>query len=123
MAGGVHEGRRLMARPTVQLMMSDQLTDAQRQGSELFFGHGATWGMGGAVVTRAHRHLRRARPVRLGRRLRHLGLSRSGEDMIGVLMTPAHDGGTLTPPRCSATSGPRPYQDFRRLSFSRGDER
>ena len=32
--------------------MSDQLTAEQKQGTELFFGHGASWGMGGAVVTR-----------------------------------------------------------------------
>ena len=32
-------------------MMSDQLTPGQRQGAELFFGHGASWGLGGAVVT------------------------------------------------------------------------
>jgi hypothetical protein len=32
MAGGVHEGERLLARPTVALMMSDQLTAEQKQG-------------------------------------------------------------------------------------------
>ena len=49
---GLHDGARLLARPTVELMMSDQLTAGQKQGAELFFGIGASWGMGGAVVTR-----------------------------------------------------------------------
>src|ERR1700759_1637046 len=38
--------------PAVELMTSDQLTPEQKQGAELFFGPGASWGMGGAVVTR-----------------------------------------------------------------------
>jgi CubicO group peptidase (beta-lactamase class C family) len=50
--GGRHGRERILARPTVELMMSDQLTAAQKQGAELFFGHSASWGMGGAVVTR-----------------------------------------------------------------------
>jgi CubicO group peptidase (beta-lactamase class C family) len=49
---GRHGRERILARPTVELMMSDQLTASQKQGAELFFGHGASWGMGGAVVTR-----------------------------------------------------------------------
>lgn len=49
---GRHGRERILARPTVELMMSDQLTEAQKQGTELFFGHGASWGMGGSVVTR-----------------------------------------------------------------------
>ena len=44
---------RVLSRPAIDLMTSDQLTPAQRVGAELFFGHGgASWGMGGAVVTR-----------------------------------------------------------------------
>jgi CubicO group peptidase (beta-lactamase class C family) len=49
---GVHGSDRILSRPAVELMMSDQLTAEQKQGTELFFGHGASWGMGGAVVTR-----------------------------------------------------------------------
>jgi CubicO group peptidase (beta-lactamase class C family) len=87
MAGGVHEGRRVMARPTVQLMMSDQLTPAQKQGSELFFGIGASWGMGGAVVTRRTDIF--ATPGRFGwdggyGTSAHLD---PAEDMVGILMT------------------------------------
>ena len=50
--GGRHGGERILSRPAVELMMSDQLTAGQRQGAELFFGDGASWGLGGAVVTR-----------------------------------------------------------------------
>jgi len=49
---GLHGGERILSRPAVEFMMSDQLTPEQRQGAELFFGHGASWGIGGAVVTR-----------------------------------------------------------------------
>ena len=87
MADGVHEGRRLLARPTVRLMMSDQLTEAQKQGSELFFGHGASWGMGGAVVTRRTDLF--TTPGRYGwdggyGTSAHLD---PAEDMVGILMT------------------------------------
>src|SRR5215813_7754313 len=47
---GRHGDRRLLSRPAVELMMSDQLTAEQKQGAELFFGQGASWGMGGAVA-------------------------------------------------------------------------
>jgi CubicO group peptidase (beta-lactamase class C family) len=49
---GLHGRERILSRPTVELMTSAQLTPEQRQGAELFFGPGASWGMGGAVVTR-----------------------------------------------------------------------
>jgi CubicO group peptidase (beta-lactamase class C family) len=87
LAGGVHAGDRLLARPTVALMMSDQLTAEQKQGAELFFGHGASWGMGGAVVTRRTDVF--ATPGRFGwdggyGTSAHLD---PAEDMIGILMT------------------------------------
>ena len=49
---GRHGRERILSRPAVELMTSDQLTPEQKQGAELFFGPGASWGMGGAVVTR-----------------------------------------------------------------------
>ena len=87
MAGGVHEGERLLARPTVALMMSDQLTAEQKQGAELFFGPGASWGMGGAVVTRRTDIF--TTPGRFGwdggyGTSAHLD---PAEDMVGILMT------------------------------------
>jgi CubicO group peptidase (beta-lactamase class C family) len=85
--GGVHGGERILARPTVQLMMSDQLTAEQKKGAELFFGHGASWGMGGAVVTRRTDIF--ATPGRFGwdggyGTSAHLD---PAEDMVGVLLT------------------------------------
>lgn len=84
---GLHKGERLLARPTVELMMSDQLTAGQKQGAEIFFGHGASWGMGGAVVTRRTDIF--ATPGRFGwdggfGTSAHLD---PAEDMIGILMT------------------------------------
>jgi len=87
MAGGLHGRERILSRPTVALMTSDQLTAEQRQGAELFFGHGASWGMGGAVVTRRTDIF--ATPGRFGwdggyGTSAHLD---PAEDMIGILMT------------------------------------
>jgi len=84
---GEHRGERILARPTVELMMSDQLTAEQKQGAELFFGHGASWGMGGAVVTRRTDIF--ATPGRFGwdggyGTSAHLD---PAEDMAGILMT------------------------------------
>jgi len=87
MNGGVLGRERVLSRPTVALMMADQLTRSQKQGAELFFGHGASWGMGGAVVTRRTDIF--ATPGRFGwdggyGTSAHLD---PAEDMIGILMT------------------------------------
>ncbi len=84
---GLYKGERLLARPTVELMMSDQLTTEQKQGAGLLLGHGASWGLGGAVVTRRTDIF--ATPGRFGwdggyGTSAHLD---PAEDMIGVLMT------------------------------------
>jgi CubicO group peptidase (beta-lactamase class C family) len=84
---GLHGRERILARPMVELMMSDQLTAEQKQGAELFFGHGASWGLGGAVVTRRTDIF--ATPGRFGwdggyGTSAHLD---PAEDMIGILMT------------------------------------
>src|SRR5882757_5256006 len=87
LAKGLHGHERILSRPTVELMTSDQLTAEQKQGAELFFGHGASWGMGGAVVTRRTDLF--TTPGRYGW---DGGYGTSGhldpaEDMAGVLMT------------------------------------
>jgi CubicO group peptidase (beta-lactamase class C family) len=43
---------RILSRPSVLLMTSDQLTPAQQVAQAMFFGDNASWGMGMAVVTR-----------------------------------------------------------------------
>lgn len=54
LAGGRHGSARILARPTVELMTTDQLTDAQKAVSPFFPGfwdrHG--WGFGVAMVTK-----------------------------------------------------------------------
>jgi CubicO group peptidase (beta-lactamase class C family) len=84
---GRHRGERILSRPAVELMMSDQLTPAQKEGTELFFGTAASWGLGGAVITR--RTDLWATPGRYGW---DGGYGSSAhldpiEDMVGILMT------------------------------------
>lgn len=84
---GRHRGARILSRPSVELMMTDQLTPAQKEGAELFFGTGASWGLGGAVITR--RTDLWATPGRYGwdggyGSSAHLD---PAEDMAGILMT------------------------------------
>jgi CubicO group peptidase (beta-lactamase class C family) len=84
---GLHGRERVLSRPTVELMTSDQLTPEQKQGAELFFGHGASWGMGGAVVTRRTDLF--TTPGRYGwdggyGTSAHMD---PAEDMVGILMT------------------------------------
>ena len=113
MAGGVHGGERLLARPTVALMTSDQLTAEQKQGAELFFGHGASWGMGGAVVTRRTDIF--ATPGRFGwdggyGTSAHLD---PAEDMIGILMTQR---------MMDAPVPPRVFRDFWTSAYQAFDD-
>jgi CubicO group peptidase (beta-lactamase class C family) len=84
---GRHGRQRILSRPAVELMTGDRLTPAQRQGAELFLGDGASWGMGGAVVTR--RTDLSTTPGRYGwdggyGTSAHLD---PAEDLAGVLMT------------------------------------
>ena len=84
---GRYGDRRLLSRSAVELMMSDQLTAEQKQGAELFFGQGASWGMGGAVATR-----RTDLCTTPGRYGWDGGYGTSGhldpaEDMVGILLT------------------------------------
>jgi CubicO group peptidase (beta-lactamase class C family) len=43
---GGYGSERILARATVELMTSDQLTPEQRVGSEMFFGRSGSWGLG-----------------------------------------------------------------------------
>jgi CubicO group peptidase (beta-lactamase class C family) len=47
-------GAPILSRASVELMMSDQLTPAQRDGAELFFGTHSSWGFGAAVDIARH---------------------------------------------------------------------
>jgi CubicO group peptidase (beta-lactamase class C family) len=50
--GGRLGNERILSRPSVELMTSDQLTAEQKLGSELFFGDNRGWGLGVSVFTR-----------------------------------------------------------------------
>jgi CubicO group peptidase (beta-lactamase class C family) len=50
--GGRLGSERILSRPSVELMTTDQLTSEQKRGSELFFGDNRGWGLGLSVFTR-----------------------------------------------------------------------
>ena len=84
---GVHGGQRILSRPAVELMITDQLTPENRIGAEMFFGQGASWGMGNAVVTR--RTDLSTTPGRFGWDGGYGTTAHSdpAEDMVGILLT------------------------------------
>jgi CubicO group peptidase (beta-lactamase class C family) len=91
LAGGRHDGGRLLSRPSVATMTSDQLTAEQKARSSLVPGqwdsHG--WGFGVSVVTR--RDNLSSTPGRFGWD-GGLGTSWScdpAEEMVAILMTQA----------------------------------
>ena len=49
--GGRLGNERILSRPSVELMTTDQLTPEQKLGSEIFFGDNRGWGMGMSVFT------------------------------------------------------------------------
>ncbi|SDT42781.1 serine hydrolase domain-containing protein [Bradyrhizobium canariense] len=49
--GGRFRGERILSRPSIELMTSNQITSEQKLGSELFFGDIRGWGMGLSVFT------------------------------------------------------------------------
>lgn len=84
---GRHGRERILSRPSVELMMSDQLTAEQRADARLFFGDSKSWGFGGAVDLR--RDSLHSVPGRYGW---DGGCGTSGyldprEDLVGILMT------------------------------------
>jgi CubicO group peptidase (beta-lactamase class C family) len=50
--GGRLGNERILSRPSVELMTTDQLTPEQKRGQELFFGDNRGWGFGLSVFTR-----------------------------------------------------------------------
>lgn len=50
--GGRLGDERILSRPSVELMMTDQLTPEQKAGSEIFFSDNRSWGMGLSVFTK-----------------------------------------------------------------------
>jgi CubicO group peptidase (beta-lactamase class C family) len=84
---GRHGRMRILSRPSVELMMSDQVTAEQRTGAELFLGTNCSWGFGGAVTI-----LRDDLSAVPGRYGWTGGLGTSGytdpaEQLVGILLT------------------------------------
>ena len=89
--GGGRLGRaRILSRPSVALMTTDQLTDEQRAGAEALLGANRGWGFGLAVVT--GRGALEDSPGRFGwdGGRGTSAWSDPAEDLVGILMTQRH---------------------------------
>ena len=89
---GWHNREQILSRATVELMTSDQLTPEQRASSEIFFGVHGSWGFGMAVDIQRDEIFRTPGPIRVGRRLWHLGVHRSRRGSDRHPLHAAHDG-------------------------------
>jgi CubicO group peptidase (beta-lactamase class C family) len=84
---GRHGRERILSRPSVELMTTDQLTPEQKAAASIFFGDNSGWGFGVSVVTQ--RDDLAAVPGRFGWNggIGTSGYSDPKEDMVGILMT------------------------------------
>ncbi len=89
---GRHGREQILSRAAVELMTSDQLTPEQRAGSEIFFGTYSQLGLRNGGGHSAQRDLPHSRPIRLGRRPRHIGVHRSRRRNDRHPLHAAHDG-------------------------------
>lgn len=103
LAKGRHGRKRLLARPTVELMTTDQLLPSQKEGADLFFGTAKSWGMGLSVTV--HRTDLWETPGRFGWDGGYgtSGYSDPQEGMVGIL---------LTQRMMDSPQPPRIYTDF-----------
>ena len=90
--GGRLGNERILSRPSVELMTTDQLSPEQKVGSELFFGDVRGWGFGLSVFTRRDDLYNVPGQVRLGGRLRHLLVFRPQGGTHRDSLDPAADG-------------------------------
>jgi CubicO group peptidase (beta-lactamase class C family) len=84
---GTHVGGRLLARPTVELMTTDLITEQQKAENTIFFGGNSGWGLGFQVF-----HRRRTIDSTPGRFGWNGGTGTSvytdpAEELIGILLT------------------------------------
>jgi CubicO group peptidase (beta-lactamase class C family) len=84
---GRHGRERILSRPSVELMTTDQLTPEQKAGTGIFFGDNSSWGFGLSVITK--RDDLAAVPGRFGWNGGYgtSGYSDPKEEMVGILMT------------------------------------
>jgi CubicO group peptidase (beta-lactamase class C family) len=91
---------RILSRPSVELMTSDQLTAQQKAGADVFFKGAASWGFGMAVVTRRTNLFA---PGRFGWDGGYgtTGHADPAEGLIGILMTQRLMDSPMPPPHFS----------------------
>jgi CubicO group peptidase (beta-lactamase class C family) len=110
---GRHGGGRLLARPTVELMTSDLITEQQKAENTIFFGGNSGWGLGFQVFTR--RKTLASTPGRFGW-TGGTGISvytDPAEELIGILLTQRE----MTSPR-----PPNVYRDFWTCAYQAIDD-
>ena len=84
---GKHGNERILSRPSVEAMTTNQITPEQKAGSELFLEDNRGWGFGMSIITR--RDDVAAAPGRFGwdGGLGTSWYSDPNEDMVAILMT------------------------------------
>lgn len=104
---------RILSRPSVEVMTTDQLTPEQRVGAEIFFRESISWGLGMAVYIR--RDDLSAVPGRFGwdGGLGTSAYSDPTEDLVGILMTQMMWG---------SPDGPRIWSDFWTSAYAAIDD-
>ncbi len=109
---GRHGSERLLSRPSVEAMITDQLTPAQKEGTGVFLGNRG-WGFGVAVT--AQRDDLSASPGRFGwdGGLGTSWASDPNEDLVGILMTQS---------AWSSPSPPSVYLDFWTTAYQAIDD-
>jgi CubicO group peptidase (beta-lactamase class C family) len=110
---GKHGDTRILSRPAVELMTSDQVTREQREGADMFFRENSSWGFGMAVYTRRDDLM--ATPGRFGWEggLGTSAYSDPAEDLVGILLT-----------QCawSSPAAPRLLSDFWTSAYAAIDD-
>ncbi|MBO3747770.1 beta-lactamase family protein [Streptosporangiaceae bacterium NEAU-GS5] len=100
---GRHIGARVLSRPSVEAMTTDQLTERQKAGNEVFFDGNSGWGFGVQVITR--RTGLDSTPGRFGW---------SGGSGVCVYIDPAEEliGILLTQRQMTSPAQPAVFRDF-----------
>jgi CubicO group peptidase (beta-lactamase class C family) len=110
---GKYGKERILARPTVEAMTSDQLTPEQRVGAEMFFRENSSWGLGMAIYIRRADGI--STPGRFGwdGGLGTSAYSDPREDLVGILMTQV---------AWNSPSGPQIWNDFWTSAYAALDD-
>jgi CubicO group peptidase (beta-lactamase class C family) len=110
---GQYGGRRILARPSVEAMTTNQVTLEQTAGAQLFLGENRGWGFGMAVVT--HRDSVSSVPGQFGWTGGYgtAWASDPAEQMTSIL---------LTQRLWDAAAGPAVYHDFCTLAYQAIDD-